>query len=94
MYTQSVYAQSPSGLSRDEIKQELSKLLDGLTLNKVLLLPPDYTRYHSYAGQITVMLWELLKDKCQVDVMPALEPTCPSPSRNGKRCSPPSLMKR
>ena len=72
MYTQSVYAQSPSGLSRDEIKHELSKLLDGLTLNKVLLLPPDYTRYHSYAGQITVMLWELLKDMCQVDVMPAL----------------------
>ena len=72
MYTQSVYAQSPSGLSRDEIKHELSKLLDGLTLNKVLLLPPDYTRYHSYAGQITVMLWELLKDRCQVDVMPAL----------------------
>jgi nickel-dependent lactate racemase len=72
MYTQSVYAQSPSGLSRDEIKHELSKLLDGLTLNKVLLLPPDYTRYHSYAGQITVMLWELLKDRYQVDVMPAL----------------------
>ena len=72
MYTQSVYAKSPSGLSKDEIKQELSKLLGGLTLNKVLLLPPDYTRYHSYAGQITVMLWELLKDKCQVDVMPAL----------------------
>ena len=72
MYTQSVYAKSPAGLSRDEIRQELSKLLTGLTLNKVLLLPPDYTRYHSYAGQITVMLWELLKDRCEVDIMPAL----------------------
>ncbi|MBR6008471.1 MAG: D-mannonate epimerase, partial [Clostridia bacterium] len=72
MYTQSVYAKSPAGLSRVEIKQELSKLLTGLTLNKVLLLPPDYTRYHSYAGQITVMLWELLKDRCEVDIMPAL----------------------
>ncbi|MCR4576854.1 MAG: lactate racemase domain-containing protein [Clostridiales bacterium] len=72
MYTQSVYASSPSGLSRDEIRQELDKLLSGLKLNKVLLLPPDYTRYHSYAGQITVMLWELLKDRCQVDIMPAL----------------------
>ncbi len=72
MYIQSVYAKSPAGLSRVEIKQELSKLLTGLTLNKVLLLPPDYTRYHSYAGQITVMLWELLKDRCEVDIMPAL----------------------
>ncbi|MBO7358247.1 MAG: DUF2088 domain-containing protein [Clostridia bacterium] len=72
MYTQSVYASSPSGLSRDEIRQELSKLLSGLKLNKVLLLPPDYTRYHSYAGQITVMLWELLKDRCRIDIMPAL----------------------
>ncbi|MCR4621103.1 MAG: lactate racemase domain-containing protein [Clostridiales bacterium] len=72
MYTQSVYASSPAGLSREEIKQELSRLLDGLELKKVLLLPPDYTRYHSYAGQITVMLWELLKDRCDVDIMPAL----------------------
>ncbi|MBR4428235.1 MAG: DUF2088 domain-containing protein, partial [Clostridia bacterium] len=72
MYTQSVYAKSPAGLSRDEIRQELSKLLSDLPLKKVLLLPPDYTRYHSYAGQITVMLWELLKDRCEVDIMPAL----------------------
>ena len=72
MYTQSVYAKSPAGLSRYEIRQELSKLLSDLPLKKVLLLPPDYTRYHSYAGQITVMLWELLKDRCEVDIMPAL----------------------
>lgn len=39
---------------------------------KVLLLPPDITRIHSRAGQITAILYELLRDHCQVDIMPAL----------------------
>lgn len=41
-------------------------------LKKVLLLPPDITRMHSGAGKITAMYYEILKDKCQVDIMPAL----------------------
>lgn len=41
-------------------------------LKKVLLLPPDLTRMHSGAGKITAMYYEILKDKCQVDIMPAL----------------------
>jgi len=42
------------------------------TLKKVLLLPPDFTRMHSYAGRITAMYYKLLSPSCQVDIMPAL----------------------
>ena len=41
-------------------------------LKKVLLIPPDLTRMHSGAGKITALYYELLKDTCQVDIMPAL----------------------
>lgn len=41
-------------------------------LKKVLLIPPDFTRAHSGAGKITAMYYEILKDSCQVDIMPAL----------------------
>lgn len=41
-------------------------------LKKVLLLPPDFTRMHSGAGKITAMYYEMLKDTCQVEIMPAL----------------------
>ena len=46
--------------------------MEGRVLSKVLLLPPDLTRLHSYAGKITALYYDLLKDKCQVDIMPAL----------------------
>ncbi|MBN2699175.1 MAG: DUF2088 domain-containing protein [Bacteroidales bacterium] len=39
--------------------------------NKVLIIPPDITRYHSYAGQITEMAWEYFGDKL-TDILPAL----------------------
>ncbi|MGI6585003.1 MAG: DUF2088 domain-containing protein [Gracilibacteraceae bacterium] len=41
-------------------------------LKKVLLLPPDFTRMHSGAGKITALYYEILKDTCKVDIMPAL----------------------
>lgn len=50
----------------------LKKSLEGKKLEKVLLLPPDYTRMYSGAGKITNMYYNLLKDSCIVDIMPAL----------------------
>lgn len=44
-------------------------------LRRVLIIPPDFTRMHSYAGRITAMLTAVLKKNdppCEVDVMPAL----------------------
>lgn len=60
------------GLSREELRAALEQSLEGKKLSKVLILPPDFTRMYSGAGTITEMYYDLLKDKCQVDIMPAL----------------------
>ncbi len=39
---------------------------------KVLLLPPDITRFHSKAGLIVQLLYRALSPTAQVDIMPAL----------------------
>jgi len=54
----------------DAIKQSIDKYKGGL--RKVLLLPPDITRSNSGAGIITAMYYNLLKDTCRIDIMPAL----------------------
>ena len=41
-------------------------------LNRVLILPPDFTRYHSYAGEITCMLYQKLKGSSYIEIMPTL----------------------
>ena len=38
----------------------------------MLLLIPDYTRYHSNGGKIANILYHLLQDTCQVDLLEAL----------------------
>ncbi len=61
-----------SSISDDTLLDALKKSVDGLNLSRVLILPPDITRLHSYAGKITAMYYNMLKDFCQVDIMPAL----------------------
>ena len=63
---------SKEGLSDLEIRKALEKSLEGKELKKVLLLPPDYTRMYSGAGKLTAIYYDLLKDKCEVDILPAL----------------------
>lgn len=63
---------SKQGLSDLEIREALEKSLEGKQLKKVLLLPPDYTRMYSGAGKLTAIYYDLLKDKCEVDILPAL----------------------
>ena len=61
------------GLSDQEIRQVLQQTLTSeKPLKRVLLIPPDYTRLHSGAGRITALYYEMLKDTCTVDIMPAL----------------------
>ena len=63
----------PEGLAPDEIREALRKSLEGRNLKKVLIIPPDFTRYHSNAGFITnVYYHELVSAGVEVDVMPAL----------------------
>ena len=42
--------QNADGLSREEIRAALLKSLEGHTYKNVLILPPDFTRFHSNAG--------------------------------------------
>ena len=60
------------GLSPEEIREALKRSLEGRKLDRVLILPPDFTRMYSGAGKITQIYYHLLKDVCQVDIMPAL----------------------
>lgn len=61
------------GISDAELRDALQMSLAGRTLKKVLIIPPDFTRFHSQAGLITNIYYHLLTDAgCQVDVMPAL----------------------
>lgn len=60
------------GLSKEQIKEALLQSLEGKALNKVLLIPPDFTRFHSNAGYITNTYYHALKDIAKVDILPAL----------------------
>jgi len=66
-------ADSPEGLSREEIRDCLLRALEGKRPRRVLILPPDFTRFHSGAGEITNFCWhELTRRGARVDVLPAL----------------------
>ncbi|HQG49610.1 MAG TPA: hypothetical protein PK373_11020, partial [Sedimentisphaerales bacterium] len=59
-------------LSGDDLKQGLYAALEKLgTRQKVLALPPDITRLHSRAGELTRYAWQYYRD-AMTDVLPAL----------------------
>lgn len=61
------------GISAAEVGCMLDRLLDQWPeARNVLIIPPDYTRCYSYAGEITRMLYEKLSPSARVQVMPAL----------------------
>jgi len=67
------YAKTEEGLSHEEIRSALMESLEGRTLNHVLIIPPDFTRFHSNAGFITNAYYHALSDMgCEVDILPAL----------------------
>ena len=60
-------------MTREEIKAALEASLEGRALKHVLIIPPDFTRFHSNAGFITNTYYHLLTVRgCQVDILPAL----------------------
>ena len=66
-------AKSERGLSREEIRRALLASLDGRSVRKALILPPDFTRFHSGAGFITNVYYHALTALgAEVDVLPAL----------------------
>ena len=57
---------------REELKEALEAIFGQLGVRKrVIALPPDFTRYHSFAGTITELAWEHYGEAL-VDVLPAL----------------------
>ncbi len=60
-------------LSEDEIRAAVLESLEGRSVRKALLLPPDFTRFHSNAGLLTCLYYTILTERgAEVDVMPAL----------------------
>jgi len=59
--------------------ERVEELLEGMLASmgriaRALLVPPDFTRFHSMAGEITVAMWKLLhrRGATEVRVLPAL----------------------
>ena len=63
---------SERGLSDDSIRYALQENLGNTEAKKILVIPPDFTRMYSGAGIITAAIFDLLGDRCEIDVMPAL----------------------
>ncbi|WP_430972115.1 lactate racemase domain-containing protein [Sunxiuqinia rutila] len=59
-------------LTAEDLKKGLYTALDKLSgINKVLAIPPDYTRLPSRSGELTEFAWQYYGDKL-TDVLPAL----------------------
>lgn len=57
----------------NRVSELIDRMLENLgNLGRVLILPPDITRYHSYAGEITSMLYGKLKNSSTIEIMPTL----------------------
>jgi nickel-dependent lactate racemase len=67
-------SQNDGGITEEDLRSSLIQSVRQYRgrLKKVLLLPPDYTRMHSGGGKISAIYYDLLKDECQVDIMPSL----------------------
>ena len=74
-------SEKPEGLSPEEIRDALIEALRGRIMRKVLIIPPDFSRYHSNAGFITNAFYHELTDRgVEVDIMPALGTHAPMTS--------------
>ena len=74
MKGQVLYAPQGGAIGLEELKRALADSISDCKdqLKKVLLLVPDFTRFHSDAGRIANIYYHMLKDTCQVDLLPAL----------------------
>lgn len=67
------FIENGKGLSDDEVIETVLKSLKNIKIEKkVLLIPPDITRYHSKSGMITEAIYKELKEVAEVSVLVAL----------------------
>lgn len=73
MITQNCVACERPMLTNEEIVGTLkAAFTDEKNLKRVLLLVPDYTRYHSNAGFIANTVYHMIENSCKVDLLEAL----------------------
>lgn len=66
-------ATNESGLTDGELKDALITLLSARPARRVLILPPDFTRFHSKAGFLTNICYHHYADQgAKVDILPTL----------------------
>ena len=62
-----------TGLTPEEIRAALAAVLEGRNIRRALLLPPDFTRFHSNAGYLTKLCYHMLTARgAEVDILPTL----------------------
>lgn len=61
-------------ITDDELRSLIKESLDKIDINvkRLLIIPPDFTRFNSYAGQITAMIYDMLSSTVEIDIIPAL----------------------
>ena len=60
-----------TAIDKKELQEEIFSALDKIgNRKKVLAIPPDISRYHSGAGDITGLVYDYFKDKL-TDILPA-----------------------
>lgn len=83
-------------ISPEEVRRALNSVFDSLGKKKrVLAIPPDFTRFNSYAGPITEMVYDRFGDAL-TDIMPALGTHSPMTESQIERMFghvPPSLFR-
>jgi nickel-dependent lactate racemase len=58
--------------AREHVRSLLEQLRSRGPLRRVLILPPDMTRLHSWAGFLTCELFEQLHREAEIAILPAL----------------------
>ncbi len=68
-------SEQPQGeIDETQARTLLATMLSQMgNLNRVLIIPPDYSRFDSWAGKISVLLYQLLIERgAEVHLLPAL----------------------
>ena len=61
-FNMEIFLNKKDGLLDNEIKEAIIESIKGRELKKVLIIPPDITRFYSKAGYITNVYYNLLKE--------------------------------
>lgn len=74
MIQQTIVSNIAGGISDQQLFEAITASLADARgcLRRVLLIPPDHTRIHSCGGRIANLYYHVLKNDCQVDILPAL----------------------